>query len=123
MWSDKVEPETERTVKIFGRDPLLWTALVSAVLTGLAAFKLGLDPGAAGAINGVVVVAVAIWATRPVTPGLFTGLVTAAVSLLAEYGIHLEEVQTTALHSVVLTAFALITRQQVKPRDTAISRS
>lgn len=109
--------------KLFGRDPLLWTALISAVLTGLAVFQLGLDAGAAGAINGVVVALVAIYATRPRTPGLFTGVVTTAVALLAEYGISLTDVQTMALNGIVLAAFALLTRQQVEPQPTAISKA
>lgn len=111
------------SVKILGRDPVLWTSLSSAVLTTLAVFNLGLDAGTAGAINGVVVALVAIWATRPRTPGLFTGAVTAAAALLAEYGIHLQDVQVTTLHTLVLAVMAMLTRFQVDPQDTAVSRS
>lgn len=127
MWSGNEQPQPRHqqssgSVKILGRDPVLWTALTGAVLTALAVFHLGLTAGAAGAINGVIVAVVAAWTTRPRTPGVFTGIVTAVVALLAEYGVHLSDGQTTALYAVVVALFALVTRQQVSPQSTAVTR-
>lgn len=116
-----VEPARRR--KLLGRDPLLWSALITGAVTTAGAFTLGLDAGAAGAINGLVVAVMAVWTTRPRTPGMFTGIVAAAVALLAHYGIELGQEQMTALNGLVLAGFALVTRQQVDPADTAISRS
>jgi hypothetical protein len=122
-WSDKHEPASNASpVRLFGRDPLLWTAFLTAAVTTAAVLGWGLTPGIAGAINGLIVVAVALYTTRPVAPGLFTGVFTAGVALLAEYGIELHPDAIVALNATVLAALALATRIQVNPQATAVSR-
>lgn len=124
-WSDKHEPAPlpRPPIKILGRDPLLLTAFITALITGLATFWLGLTAGAAGAINGTLVALVALWTTRPRTPGLLTGTVAVVVALLAEYGTHWSTAEVTTLNVIVLADLVLLARYQVSPRDTAISRS
>lgn len=103
-------------MKIFGREPALWLALIGAVLTWAAG--LGLDFLSAGqataittALTGVVV---AVF-TRPVAPGLYVGAVGLVASLFAEYGLHWSDAAVTGLGGIILAAFALF---GIRPQAT-----
>lgn len=113
-----------RTLRILGREPAAWVAAAGSVLTVLAAVGLPwLDAGQAAALTALVAAVVLVATTRPVAPGLVTGVVTAGAALLAEYGLDLPDATVGAVTAAVLAVFALITRQQVSPQDTAITRA
>ncbi|MFD3740451.1 hypothetical protein [Streptomyces sp. NPDC058629] len=105
-------------MKLFGREPALVIATVSAALSLLVSFQFGLDAEQAGAIVAVisaVFAAATAVVTRPIAPSAFTGLVAAAVALLAAYGMNVSAETVGALNAVVLAVLGLMTRGQVTP--------
>lgn len=110
-------------MKIFGREPALWIALVTSVVTVLAALNLDfLSAGQAAAISAAVGTVIIAVTTRPVAPALFTAVVTVGSALLTEYGLDLSPALVAAVTVVVLNACALLgIRPQVSPKETAVS--
>lgn len=105
-------------MKIFGREPALIIAAVSAGLSLLVTFNFGLSAEQAGALVAVIsaVFAAATAAiTRPIAPSAFTGLVAAVVALLAAYGFEVSAETVGALNALVLATLGLLTRGQVSP--------
>lgn len=113
-----------RTIKILGREPSAWVASVGAVVLVLASLGLPfLSAGQAAAVTGLVAAVVLVATTRPVAPGMVTGIVTAGAALLAEYGLDVSDATVASISGATLAVFALITRQQVEPKVTALTRS
>lgn len=105
-------------MKIFGREPALVIAIISAGLSLLVTFNIGLSTNQAGAIvaviSGVFAVITAVL-TRPVVPSAFTGLVAAVVALLAAYHFNVAPETVGSLNVFVLAVLVFITRGQVSP--------
>lgn len=113
-------------MRIFGREPTLWLAGIYAVLTvlgttGLAHFS-GTQANLTNAAIAAIVGAVNAYAVRPISPVSFTYALAALVQLAAAYGILIPEATLTAINGLVVPALALLSRGQVSPADTAISR-
>ncbi|WP_309029312.1 hypothetical protein [Streptomyces alfalfae] len=110
-------------MRIFGREPALIIATVSACLSLLVSFGFdGLSAEQAAAIVAVIsaVFAAATAAiTRPIAPSAFTGLVAAAVALLAAYGLDVSQETVGALNAIILAVLGLLTRGQVAPTNSA----
>ncbi|WP_412079054.1 hypothetical protein ACLF6K_37555 [Streptomyces xanthophaeus] len=105
-------------MRIFGREPALVIAAVSAGLSLLVTFNVGLSGEQAGALVAVIsgaLAAVTAAMTRPIAPSAFTGLVAASVALLAAYGFNVSPETVGALNAVVLAVLGLLTRGQVSP--------
>ncbi|MER8220872.1 hypothetical protein ABTZ58_09830 [Streptomyces sp. NPDC094143] len=105
-------------MRIFGREPALVIATVSAGLSLLVTFQFGLSAEQAGAIVAfisAVFAAATAAVTRPIAPSAFTGLVAAVAALLAAYGLDLGPEKIGALNAVVLATLGLLTRGQVAP--------
>lgn len=105
-------------MRIFGREPALIIAVVSAGLSLLVTFNVGLSGEQAGALVAVIsgaLAAVTAAMTRPIAPSAFTGLVAAGVALLSAYGFNVSPETVGALNAVVLAVLALLTRGQVSP--------
>jgi hypothetical protein len=104
-------------MKILGREPALWLALIGAVLTW--AVSLGLDwlnAGQATALVTFITGVVIALTTRPVAPGLFVAVVSAGAALFGEYGLNWSDAAVTGLGAIILAAFALFgIRPQVTP--------
>lgn len=116
-------------MRIFGREPALILATVSASLSLLVSFGFdGLSAEQAAAIVAVlsaVFAAVTAAITRPIAPSAFTGLVAAVVVLLAAYGMDVSQETVGAVNAVILAVLGLVTRGQVSPttapaRPTAV---
>jgi hypothetical protein len=105
------------SIKIFGKEPALWTALIGAVLTWMAGLNLSfIDAGQATAIVGALTGLVIAATTRPVAPGLFVSAVSALSAMFAEYGLHWSDAAVTGLGAIILAVFALFgVRPQVSP--------
>lgn len=111
-------------IRILGREPAAVIAAIGSVLTVLAAMNLDfLDAGQAAAATAFVSAVVLVATTRPVAPGLVTGVVSTGAALFAEYGLHASDALVGALTGAVLAIFALISRQQVSPQPTAVTRA
>ncbi|MET8113831.1 hypothetical protein [Streptomyces prasinus] len=109
-------------MKLFGREPALLIATVSAGLSLLVTFQFGLSAEQAGAIVAVISAVFAVataTVTRPIAPSAFTGLVAAVAALLAAYGLDLSAEKVGAINAVVLAGLALLTRAQVSPASPA----
>lgn len=112
-------------MRIFGREPALVIAAISAGLSLLVTFNVGLTGEQAGALVAVIsgaLAAVTAAMTRPIAPSAFTGLVAAAVALLAAYGFEVAPETVGALNAVVLAVLALVTRGQVSPTSAAAAK-
>lgn len=110
-------------MKIFGREPALVLAGVSAGLSLIVSFNFGLSAEQAGAIVAVgsaVFAAATAAVTRPIAPSAFTGVVAAAVALLAAYGLEVSAETVGALNAAVLAVLGLVTRGQVSPTPAPI---
>lgn len=104
-------------MKIFGRDPALWLALIGAALTW--GVSLGLDwlnAGQATAIMAALTAVVVAVFTRPIAPSLFVGALSAGAALFGEYQLHWSDASVTGLGGIILAGFALVgIRPQVTP--------
>jgi hypothetical protein len=114
-------------MKIFGREPTLWLAVIYAALTvlgtgGLAHFT-GMQAQLTNAAIAALVGAVNAYAVRPISPVSFTYAVAALAQLGAAYGVAIPPETLTAINGLVVPALALLSRGQVSPADTAISRT
>lgn len=104
-------------VKIFGREPALWVAAISAVLMALAGFHISwLDAGQSTVIVAALAALVMAFTTRPIGPGLFVSAFAAGAAVFAEYGLPMSEAQVTAVGVVIMAIFSLLgIRPQVTP--------
>lgn len=110
-------------MRIFGREPALVIATLSASLSLLVTFNVGLSSEQAGAIvaaiSALLAAATAVM-TRPIAPSAFTGVVAAGVALLAAYGFNVSPETVGALNAVVLAVLGLVTRGQVSPAPAPV---
>lgn len=107
-------------MKIFGREPALIVSTLSAVLSLIVTFNIGMSGEQAGAIVAVtsaVFGAIVAAMTRPVAPSAFTAVVAAGAALLAAYGLDVSAETVGATNAVVLAVLALLTRAQVSPKE------
>lgn len=104
-------------IKIFGREPALWLALIgSAVTWGVSLGLDWLNPGQATAIVTFVTGVVIALTTRPIAPALFVAVVAAGAALFGQYGLNWSDAAVTGLGGIILAAFALFgVRPQVTP--------
>ena len=106
-------------MKIFGREPALWLAVIQAVLNvfvgfqweALSATQASLWMAAINAVLG----AVTAWMVAPVTPVLLTTAFSAVATLLAAYKLHLSQEMVASINLVIVTVVTLITRGQISP--------
>lgn len=111
-------------MKIFGREPAAVIAVIGSVLTVVAALNMPfLSAGQAAALTAVAAAAVLAYTTRPVAPALITGAWTALVALFTEYGLNLSDDLVAAVSGASLALFAFITREQVTPQPTVLTRA
>lgn len=114
-------------MKIFGREPTLWIAVInSVVMMGATLGLRWLDNEQAGlivaGINAVFAAANA-WAVRPISVPVFTYAATSLLSVGAAYGFSVTPEQLAGINSTLVVVLSLITRGQVSPQETAISSS
>lgn len=114
------------TFKLFGREPTLWIAVISSTIMLLATFGFGwLDNDQAGlivvAINAVAA-AVNAWTVRPISPAVFTYASSSIIAAVAAYGLEVTPEQLAGINSLLVVVLALLTRGQVEPQETSVSR-
>lgn len=111
---------------IIGREPTLWIAVLNAVVLFVGTFGLKWITGDQAAlivvaINALFGVANAI-TVRPIPPAVFTYAVGAILAVFASYGLSLQPDQIVGLNALVIPILALITRNQVGPQDTPVTK-
>lgn len=105
-------------MKLFGREPAVILGVVSAALSLLVTFNVGLSTEQAGAIVAVisgVFAAITAALTRPIAPSAFTGLVSVVVALLAAFHFNVAPETVGSLNALVVAVLVFITRGQVTP--------
>lgn len=113
-------------MKIFGREPTLWIAVIGQAILLLGTFGLRwLDNDQAAlivvAINALAAAATAFM-VRPISPAAFTYALGSVVSVAAAYGLSITADQMAVLNTFVIGILALITRNQVSPVPTALTK-
>jgi uncharacterized membrane protein len=113
-------------VKLFQREPTLWLAFINAVIVVIGTVGLkAIDQEQAGlfvVVTNAIFAAVNAFAVRPVSPVTFTYAIGAVVALVGSYGFTLPPETVGAVNLAVIPVLALLTRGQVTPAETAISR-
>lgn len=105
-------------MKILDREPAVVLGVVSAALSLVVTFNIGLSPEQAGGFVAVisgVFAAISAWATKPITPSAFT-------DLLAAFHFEVPPQTVGALNALVLAVLVLLTRGQVSPAPVSVRR-
>ena len=114
-------------VKIFGREPTLWLAVLSSLVILLGTFGLHVLTNQQAALIVVAINAlfgaINAYAVRPISPWPFTYAVGSLVALVAAYGVNLPIETVASLNAAIIPILALLSRGQVSPAETAISKS
>ncbi len=114
-------------MRLFGREPTLWLAVVIAIISvaGTFGFRL-LSPDQAGlwvrVINGLAG-AINAYTVRPVAPAAFTYVAGTLVALGAAYGFELDAQTVMAINAALVPILALATRGQVAPVETTVTNA
>lgn len=112
-------------MKILGREPAVFWALVATVAQALL-LLLNLDHGVQGAANAVILAvagfltasAISVDAALPA----FTGLLKATFALVLAFGVDLPDTTQVAILAVVTAVGAFFVRQNVSAKVTATLR-
>jgi len=104
-------------MKVFGREPAVVLALISAVLQVLATFGLHLSPELQGAVVAVIAAVFGVWtavqvAQDKILPALL-GLAQAGFSLLMAFGFDVGTNAQLAASTLITAAVAAFVRNQV----------
>lgn len=114
-------------MKILGRNPTLWIAVISALIPLIGTFQLHWLSGQQAALLVVLVNAIAgainAWTVRPISPVAFTYLIGSVVAVLGAYGLNLTMETVAAINAAVIPILALISRDQVSPVETPLTHA
>jgi uncharacterized membrane protein YgaE (UPF0421/DUF939 family) len=113
--------------KLFQREPTLWIAVLNAVVILGGTFGLHLLSGQQAslivvAINAVFL-AINAWAVRPISPVAFTYALGAILAVVSAYGLNVSTETMAALNALVIPVLALLSRGQVSPQETVVTKS
>lgn len=103
-------------------EPALYLAVVSAAVSLVVAFNVGLTPEQGGLWIAVITAffgLVAAVLVRPIVPAAFTAVVTSVGALLMGYHFHVDPAVLAQVNSVILSVLTLVTRHQVTPVSRA----
>lgn len=114
-------------MRVFGREPTLWIAVLNAAVMFIGTFGLHWISGDQAALIVVAINAVFgvvnVLTVRPIPPAAFTYAIGALLAVFASYGLSLSAEVVAGLNAMVIPILALITRDQVGPQDTALTKS
>lgn len=115
-------------VKIFGREPALWLALVAGVVQSLTAFGVNVSPGVQTAVNavaaGVVAVILAVVLKSGAIAGALMQLAAGGMALVVGLGLNWGTDRQSLVMSAVAVLISFFTRTQVTApvSETAVER-
>ena len=114
-------------MKILGREPTLFIAFIASLilLFGTLGFRWLDGDQAALVVVAINAIAAGInaYTVRPISPAVFTYAVGAVVSVFAAYGLEVSPETLAMLNGVTIMGLGLLTRGQVAPQETSISRA
>lgn len=114
-------------MKLLFKEPMLALGAVVALIGVIGTF--GLPQFTADNAQALVVVLMAIaaaigaWTTRPIAVGPFAALISALISFGVSYGFSLPTETVLAINSAVYPILVFLTRGQVSPIETAITKA
>lgn len=103
-------------MRIFGREPAVWLALIGALVSALSAFWLHLSveqQGAVGAAAALVVGLVTAVMTGDGIVAAVLGLAKALFLVMVSFGMHLSPDRQAVLYTLLAAALAAFVRTQV----------
>ncbi len=113
-------------MKIFGREPTLWISVISAliIMIGTYGFKLLNGEQAVLIVVAINAAAAAInaYTVRPISPTTFTYAIGSIIAVAGAYGLNLTPEQIAGLNGAIVPILALLSRSQVSPTETSITR-
>lgn len=114
-------------MKLFGREPTLWISVLTAIVILLGTFGFDLLNGQQAALIVVAINAIAgaatAWMVRPISPVAFTYSLGSILAVAGSYGLELPAESVAALNALVVPILALLTRDQVTPQETRLTRA
>lgn len=111
-------------MKIFGREPVVWVALIEAGIALAVATFWHLTGDQVSVVMAVVVAVFALvvaYATHETLLAVLVGLTKAVLALMIGFGLHISPDQIAAIIAFVSVAAGFFTRTQTAPADTAIT--
>lgn len=112
-------------MKIFGREPALWLALVAVVVQTISAFVVNVTADQQAWINAVAAAVVGLIVAISTGDGIVAavlGLAQAAVGLAVGYGLDWSTSQQGIVMSLVAAVVGMFTRTQVVAPVAALGR-
>lgn len=114
-------------MKLFGREPTLWLAVISSliIVAGTFGFHLLTGQEASLIVVGINAIFAAInaYAVRPISPVAFTYAVGSIVAVVGAYGLNVPIETVAAINAAVIPILALLSRGQVEPQDTPLTKA
>lgn len=114
-------------MKIFGREPVVYVAVIEAVLAFLVTFGLdGLSTEQATVILAAVVAmggVLTAWATKDTLLSALSGAGKALLVLVTSYGINLSQEQIGLAVVMISAVGGIWLRTQTTPIDTPVSKA
>jgi hypothetical protein len=102
-------------VKVFGREPAIWLAVVAALVYAVDAFVFDLSDGQAALINGAAAAVLGLataWLTRDGWSAAALGALKALLALALGFGLKLSPDQQAAVLTVAAALVAAFVRTQ-----------
>jgi hypothetical protein len=112
-------------MKIFGREPAAWLALIAVAVKLSTAFGLDLTDGQQAAVNAIAAALVGLLVAVSVHDGIgaaVIGFVQAAVALAVGFGLHWSPEQQAVVLSFASALVAMWTRTQVTAPVPPVTR-
>jgi hypothetical protein len=112
-------------MKIFGREPAAWLALIAVAVKLSTAFGLDLTDGQQATINAVAAALIGLLVAFTVHDGIgaaAVGFVQAALALAVGFGLHWSPDQQAVVMSFVSAVVAMWTRTQVTAPVPPVSK-
>lgn len=113
-------------MKLLSREPTLYLAVLYAIITVAGTASLSQFTGIQAEYLNIAIAAIIgainAYAVRPISPVAFTYAIAAVVQLAQTYGLALPDATLAAVNGLVVPILALLSRGQVTPQATAISR-
>lgn len=103
-------------MKIFGREPALWGALLATIVSALGTFVFHFTVDQEGALNGIIsaLIGIVVWrVTRDGSPALILGLAKALLVAAAAWHFNLPTDRQTILLALLSSIVAMFVRTQV----------
>lgn len=110
------------TIKILGREPALWLALVAVITQTISAFWAHVSTDQQAVINATAAALVGLIVAVTVHDGIgagVLGLVQAGLALAVGFGLHWSPEQQATVLSLASAAVAMWTRTQVTAKVSA----